>query len=144
MMELKGIILKQGMPTASDNPKERHQPGSYIRVSPAEYARLVPRYAHDAADYLAADKARKEVYAKTKDGKAALKLQKAEREYRRANALAIKAARKKAAEAAKAQADAEAERRLAAIEQRMKDVEAAEKRAANAAKKAADPTDGNK
>ncbi len=143
-MELFGIILKSGMPTASPNPRERIQAGAFIRVNREEYDRLVPRHAHEAKEYLAADKARKEAYEKTSEGKEAVKLFKALQRERHRNALRVLAAREEAAKVAKLKAVADTKRRLAAIEKREADAVAAEKRAKDAAKKAADPGDGNK
>ncbi len=143
-MELFGIILKSGMPTSSPNPRERIQAGAFIRVPREEYDRLVPRFAHDAAEYLAKDKARKEAYEKTPEGKTARKLFKAAHGERIRRAEATLRAREEAAKAAELKAVEDAKRRLAAIEKREADAKAAEKRAADAVKKAGDQSDGNK
>lgn len=139
---MRPIILKINLPTGKG--KQRFLRGQRITVGDADYARLVPQFAHDSDELLAADKARKEAYEKTPEGKAAVKLFKAAQKERHDNVIALHAARDKAA---KLEAAAE-EKRVAA---RLEKILANERLAAEAKKahdtavlKALDPQDGNK
>lgn len=137
---MRAIVLKVNLPTGKGN--RRMLKGQRVRVSDADYARLVPRLAHDADAYFAADAERKVEYEKANPDKV-----KAFREIHAARRAAAKReldARAEAKKAAEAKRAAETKARIDKILANEAAAKKAAKAAEIAAKKAADPSDGNK
>ena len=137
---MKTITLKVNLPTGNGN--RRMLRGAQIRVSDADYARLVPRYAHDTIAYLAADAERKEAYNKANPDK--VKAFKAAVKAREDNAKAVLAERKEAAKVAAAAEEKIVALRLAKILKNEELARKAKKAADAATIKAATASDGNK
>lgn len=114
------VILKVNLPTGKrsrrTNQPIRHMAGSLIKVDDVDYARLVPRYAHDAADYLEAQAAAKA--KRDEENPKAVKAFVDAQESRRRNAKAIKEAAERAAARAKADRKRREEARLKVLESR--------------------------
>lgn len=137
---MRPIILKINLPTG--NGKRRCLQGQRIKVSDADYARLVPQYAHDADTYLAADAERKAAFEKANPDKVkAFKAAKKERHDRVEALIADRAAAKKIEDEAEAKRVAA---RLAQILENERAAAAAKKAHDLAVMKAANPEDGNK
>ncbi len=112
---MRAVILKQSIP--GPRPGQTHQRGARIKVSDADYARLVPKLAHDADEHLAAEVVAKE--KRDKDNPEGVKMHRDLREARSKLGKQIREKRGTTKARAKAAADRTAKAKMAVAAKRL-------------------------